>query len=64
MVVTHFDRLMMKEREEGLNEGETKAALDTARRMLADGSLTIDKIAHFTALPIEKVKELADSMTA
>ena len=56
MVVTYFDELIMKEREE--------QALDTAKRMLADGSLTIDKIAQFTALPIEKVKELADSMTA
>ena len=64
MVVTHFDRLMMKEREEGLNEGETKAALNTARRMLTKGKYSLNEIADVTDLPLEKVKELADSMTA
>ena len=72
MVVTHFDRLMMKEREEGKSEGkaegkaegETQAALDTARRMLTKGKLSVEEIAEYSDLPLEKVKELADSMTA
>ena len=64
MVVTHFDKLMQKEREEGLAEGKVEEALDTAKRMLAKGKYSIDEIADVTDLPIDKVKELADSMTA
>ena len=64
MVVTHFDKLMQKEREEGLAEGEAKGALDTAKRMLAKGKLSVEEIAEYSDLPIDKVKELADSMTA
>ena len=60
MVVTHFDKLMQKERE----EGKVEEALDTAKRMLAKGKYSIDEIADVTDLPIDKVKELADSMTA
>jgi hypothetical protein len=32
--------------------------------MLAKGKYSIDEIADVTDLPIDKVKELADSMTA
>ncbi len=68
MVVTHFDKLMQKEREEGLAEGKAEGkveeALDTAKRMLSKGKLSVEEIAEYSDLPIDKVKELADSMTA
>jgi len=64
MVVTHFDKLMQKEREEGLAEGKVEEALDTAKRMLSKGKLSVEEIAEYSDLPIDKVKELADSMTA
>ena len=55
MIVTHFDKLMMKEREAGLEEG----SIDTARRMLAKGKLSLEEIAEYSDLPVEKIKELA-----
>ena len=58
MIVTHFDKLMMKEREAGLEEG----SIDTARRMLAKGKYSIDEIAEITDLTVEKVREIADSV--
>ena len=51
MIVTHFDKLLMQEREE--------ASIDTAKRMLAKGKLSVEEIAEYSSLPIEKVKELA-----
>ena len=67
MIVTHFDKLMMKEREAGLEEGreagleegKAEGSIDTARRMLAKGKLSLEEIAEYSDLPVEKIKELA-----
>ena len=45
-------------REEGIKEGIKENALNTARRMLEDGKLTIDKIAEYVGLSPEEVKRL------
>ena len=68
MVETHFDRLMAKAEEEGIEkgkiegmlEGKTESSLATAKRMLAKGKYSVDEIAEVTDLPVEKVKELAE----
>ena len=49
---------------EGKEEGKVEEALDTAKRMLSKGKLSVEEIAEYSDLPIDKVKELADSMTA
>ena len=36
--------------------------IESAKRMLEDGTLSLDKIAQFSDLPIETVKKLADSL--
>ena len=68
MVETHFDRLMAKAEEEGIEkgkiegmlEGKTESSLATAKRMLAKGKYSVDEIAEVTDLPVEKVRELAE----
>ena len=36
--------------------------IDSARRMLGDGTLSLDKVAEFSNLPIEVIRELADDL--
>lgn len=45
-------------REEGIKEGIKENALNTAKRMLEDGKLTIEKIAEYAGLPLDEVKRL------
>lgn len=45
-------------REEGIKEGIKENALNAAKRMLADGKLTIEKIAEYAGLSLEEVKRL------
>ena len=42
-------------REEGIEQNK----LDNALRMIADGELSLEKIATYTDLPLERVQELA-----
>ena len=42
----------------GLLEGKDQEKLDTAKRMIKDGILPLDKIAEYTGLSIDSVKEL------
>ena len=39
-------------------------SMEIALGMIEDGELTLEKIAKYTHLPIEKVKELADKQSA
>ena len=48
----------------GRQEGVEKTKIDNALRMIADGELTLEKIASYTDLPLETVKELAAKKTA
>ena len=55
-------------RKEGLVEGEVKgkaeASVEHALAMIKDGSLSFEKIAEFTGLSVEKVRELAGNKSA
>lgn len=59
---------MCKIMEEYGNEVRSEALLeekvDTAMRMIRDGELSLEKIAMYTGLPLEKVKELAAPVMA
>ena len=46
------------------NEGINKARIENAKAMLESGKLSMEDIATFSGLPIEKVRELAGNKTA
>ena len=58
------ERGIIKGRAEGLDQGAQQNKLDNALRMIADGELTLEKIASYTDLPLEKVQELAADKSA
>ncbi len=43
-----------------LNTGQKEMRKETALKMLKDGELAIDKIAKYTGLKVEEVKQLAE----
>ena len=45
--------------EEGIVEGSKQTSIETAKKMLSAGKLSLDDIAEYTDLPIETIKELA-----
>ncbi len=49
--------------QEGLKEGIKEGAINTAKRMLADGILTLEKIAEYAGLPLDEVKKLKAERT-
>ena len=49
-----IEEMRKEEREEGIKEGMRKAAL----RMLADGTLALEKIAEYVGLSLDEVKQL------
>ena len=51
-------------REEGRAEGIIEQAITTAKHMLADGQMTLQKISEYTQLSLDKLKELAVSLKA
>ena len=64
-----------KETEEGVdtmcdildemkNEAVFKAACENAKKMIKSGKLSLDEIAEFSGLSIEKVRELAGNKSA
>jgi hypothetical protein len=45
--------------KEGIKEGERRTARDTAKRMIEDGDMSLDKIARYVpTLTLEELKEL------
>ena len=50
--------------QEGVKEGIKEGAIHTAKRMLADGMLTLEKIAEYAGLSLEEVKKLKAEQTA
>ena len=50
--------------QEGVKEGIKEGAINTAKRMLADGILTLEKIAEYAGLPLDEVKKLKAERTA
>lgn len=51
-------KVMEDMRKESLQEGVKEGARNTAKRMLADGMLTLEKIAEYAGLPLDEVKQL------
>jgi hypothetical protein len=50
--------------ERGMIKGAEQTKIENALRMIADGELTLEKIASYTDLPLEKVQELAAKKSA
>ena len=49
--------------KEGIKEGIKEGAIDTAKKMLADGTIALEKIAEFVGLTIDEVKKLKAGQT-
>ena len=47
---------MCKIMEDMRNESLKEGAINTAKKMLADGILTLEKIAEYVGLPLDEVK--------
>ncbi|MCM1236220.1 MAG: nuclease, partial [Ruminococcus flavefaciens] len=45
-------------RQESLKEGIKEGAINTAKKMLADGTIALEKIAEFVELPVDEVMNL------
>ena len=56
--------IMCRAMEDMRNQTLTEGAINSARRMLADGILTLEKIAEYTGLPLDEVKKLEAERTA
>lgn len=52
---------MQKGIQQGMQKGIQETQIETARRMLEDGGLSLEKIARFSNLSIEIVKQLAEN---
>ena len=50
--------------QEGIQEGRKEGMKDTALRMLADGTLSLEKIAEYSGLSLEEVKKLSEDKIA
>ena len=50
--------------QEGIQEGRKEGMKDTALRMLADGTLSLEKIAEYSGLSLEEVKKLNEDKIA
>ena len=53
-----LEEMCREEREEGRKEGRQEGIQDTLQLFLKDGTLTLEKIAEITHLPLEEVKRL------
>ena len=60
LVVEERQEARAEGREEGREEGRLDTMQSTARRMLAEGILPMEKIAQYTGLPLEEVERLRD----
>ena len=50
--------IMCRAMEDMRNQTLKEGAINSAKRMLADGILTLEKIAEYAGLPLDKVKKL------
>lgn len=53
-------KAMCKAVEELCNEEKRETRIDVAKKMLADGALTVEKIAEYSGLTVNEVKELVE----
>lgn len=56
--VSEMCKVMEDMRNEALQEGIKEGASAAAGRMLADGTMALEKIAEYTGLPMEEVEKL------
>lgn len=63
-----IEDMLREEREEGFQEGFQiglkKVMKDMALRMLADGSVPLEKIAEYVDLPLSEIKSLQAEQSA
>ncbi len=57
-------KVMEDMRNETRNETLKESAINTARRMLADGILALEKIAEYAGLSVDEVKKLQTDKNA
>ena len=50
--------------KDGIKQGTEITKIDNARRLIANGKLSLEDIASCTDLPLETVKKLAEKKTA
>ncbi len=61
--VSEMCRILEDMRNESLKEGIKKGAVNTAKKMLADGTVTLEKIAEFVGLSVDEVKKIETGQT-
>ena len=61
--VSEMCRIMEDMRNESLKEGIKEGAISTAKKMLADGTIALEKIAEFVGLSIDEVKKIKAGQT-
>ena len=54
---------MCKAMEDMRSQTLKEGMVDVAKRMLEDGSLTVEKIAEFVGLPVDEIRSLAVNKT-
>lgn len=54
---------MCRVMEEKWEEGRKSNQLETAKRMLADGILSLEKIAQYSNLPLDEVRRIASEQS-
>ena len=62
MVLYDEEEIMRSYVESERHDAWYDSKIDTARRMLDDGTLSLDKVAEFSNLPIEVIRELSDEL--
>ena len=62
MVLYDEEEIMRSYVESERHDAWYDSKIDTARRMLDDGTLSLDKVAEISDLPIEVIRELADDL--
>ena len=62
MVLYDEEEIMRSYVESERNDAWYDSKIDTARRMLSDGTLSLDKVAEISDLPIEVIRELAEDL--
>ena len=62
MVLYDEEEIMRSYVESERHDAWYDSKIDTARRMLDDGTLSLDKVAEISDLPIEVIRELASEL--
>ena len=62
MVLYDEEQIMRSYVESERHDARYDEKIETARRMLDDGTLSLDKVAEFSNLPIEVIRELSGEL--